>query len=209
MKLTSKHKVKDLPKFTFLLEHSDTDLMKEVAKFDLPMKIGKEDSKFRTLHKWICKKIKSKKVFEKRIFEVKDFQSISIGEMMEIWDISNNEQLVEVSARIFLGVTDQKKISNLPLIDFLRLMIHLEKVSKMAANEFKKLNRENKDPKLRNILSKYKGSDFGMIARFCKLFPIYTLEQAKNISWVICFKAFEEETKSNDIQTEINESYKS
>ena len=182
MKITNKNTVKDLKKFAFLLDHSDTQLMDEVKKFELPEKVGK--------------------------YPVKDYNEISISDMLLLWDIQYNEQLIKLAGHIFLGVTDIKKLYHLPLIDFLRLNVHLEQVSKMAANKFKELERQNNDPKIRKILAKYKGSDFGIIARFCKLFPIYTLEEAKNISWVIVYKAFEEETKSNDIQTEIQEAYK-
>jgi len=178
MKITSKHKVKDLSKFAFLLDHSDTDLMKEVGKFDLPEKIGR--------------------------YPVKDFNEISIEDMIIIWGISTPEQLTENSARIFLRVANQKIVSCLPLIDFLRLNIHLEKVSKTVANEFKKLSREHPDPKIRKILEKYKGSAFDMIDRFRKLYPAYKIDEIKKLSWNDFLQAFQSDTKSNDIQIEVN-----
>ena len=147
----------------------------------------------------------AKKVFEQRVFDIKDFNEISIEDMIIVWDVSDNEQLVILTARIFLEIEDEKKISKLPLIDFLRLTSHLETISKLVANEFKKISRESEDPKIRNILSKYKGSAFDMLDRFCRLYPAYKIEEVKKMDWNTVLQAFISETKHNDIQTEINE----
>ena len=123
---------------------------------------------------------------------------------MNIWDIKDQNTLTKLTAKIFLNI-EEEKIPNLPLIDFLRLTLFVEEKSLFAANLFKKLQRESKDAKIRAILENYRGSEFGIIARFCKLYPAYTLEQAADLSWVKVYNAFEEDTKINDINEAIAE----
>ena len=178
MKITSKHKMSDLPKVLFIEKYSEIKLMEEIKKFDVP------------------KEIKG--------IQVKDNQDISIGDMLEIWDITDQNTLFELTARVFLDLK-LDKIPRLPLIDFLRLAEYTNETSLMAANLFKSLSRDPKDVRIKDILMKYKGSAFGIIARFCTQFPVYTLEEAKKLSWVKIYLAFEEKTKENDIQLEISE----
>jgi len=178
MKITAKHKMKDLPVIMHIVNNSKVDLMTEIMRFDVPKKING------------C--------------EVIDFQSISINDMLSIWDIKDQKDLIELTANIFLGL-EPESIPELPLIDFLRLTKHTEEKGAYAAKLFQSLHREPKDKRISNILAKYKGSKFDIISRFCEQFPAYTLEQAKEREWVKIYLAFEAKTKRNDIQTEINE----
>lgn len=191
MKITSKHKMKDLAKMSFILSHSSQDLMEEVRVFDIPTHINK--------------------------IPVRRFECVEMGELLELWDIKDNNELITKTASVFLkqeietkkGLKiidfDIKKIPNLPLIDFLRLTLYCEERFTYAAKLFKSLQRQSDDPKVQAILDDYKGSEYGIIARYCKIFPgKYTIQEAKKVSWVDVYLAFDEETKQNDIQLRIS-----
>ena len=187
MKITSKHKMKDLAKMSFILSHSSQDLMEEIRVFNVPTHINK--------------------------IPIRRFETVEMGELLELWDVKNQEQLIIKTAKILLKQEletkvidfDTKEIPNLPLIDFLGLTLHCEERFTYAAKLFKSLQRTSDDPKIQEILDDYKGSEYGIIARYCKLFPgKYTIQEAKKVSWVDVYLAFEEETKQNDIQLRIS-----
>ena len=179
--------MKDLAKMSFILSHSSQDLMEEVRVFNVPTNINK--------------------------IPVRRFECVEMGELLDLWDVKNQEQLIVKTAKTLLKQEletkniefDIKKIPNLPLIDFLRLTLHCEERFTYAASLFKSLQRTSDDPKVQAILDDYKGSEYGIIARYCKLFPgKYTIQEAKKVSWVDVYLAFEEETKNNDIQLRIS-----
>lgn len=175
MKITSKHKMKDLKRMMFILTNSDDNLLDKIKAYDVPTEING--------------------------IKVKPYKDISIDNMLDIWDIKTTEQLYKMTAEAFLDL-DEKEIPELPLIDFIRLTQYTEEIAILVAELFKKLHREPEDIRIVDILSKYKSNQFGIVARFCSMFPAYTLEQASQLPWTVIYLAFENKTIEYDIELE-------
>lgn len=175
MKITSKHKMKDFPRLEFIIKNSDTDFLGKVKEYDVPTELNG--------------------------IKVKEYTDISIDNMLDIWDISSEKSLYKMTVEAFLEL-EEKDIPELPLIDFIRLTQYTEEVSLTVGNLFKALHREPEDIRVADILSRHKGEQFDIIARFCTMFPAYTLEQAKDISWTIIYLSFKNKTTEYDIELE-------
>ena len=167
--------MKDLKRMMFILNNSDDNLLDKIKAFDVPTEING--------------------------IKVKPYKDISIDNMLDIWDIKTTEQLYKMTAEAFLEL-DEKEIPKLPLIDFIRLTQYTEEIAILVAELFKKLHREPEDIRIVDILSKYKSNQFGIVARFCNMFPAYTLEQASQLSWTVIYLAFENKTIEYDIELE-------
>ena len=68
MKITSKHKMKDLKRMMFILTNSDDNLLDKIKAYDVPTEING--------------------------IKVKPYKDISIDNMLDIWDIKTTEQVV-------------------------------------------------------------------------------------------------------------------
>ena len=162
--------------------------MEEVRKFDVPKKIG--------------------------FVSITEQNKIPIKDVFKIWDIKDNDSLINATSDVFLKNTRMKRFiytlqfgknDNLPMIDFLRLCGHTEDTGKHIANLFDGLKREVKDESKKAIYAKYNGSKFDFIQRFCKIAPAYTYDQAYELPWPTIYMAFRSKVISEDIEEQIAE----
>jgi hypothetical protein len=187
MIINAKTKMSKMSKVSFLLKYSDIKFIDEIKKF---------------------------KVVDKfKFLKVANQYTISIGDMFQIWDVKDNNQLMSLTIKCFLKDTRIKKFlfwllyieeKNLPLIDFTRLIIHTQETGELAAKYFQSLKVLSTDERIDEILNKYKGDPMDMISRFCKMFPAYTIKEALKMSWYDVYLAFKTSTKDNNIQIEIS-----
>lgn len=187
MIITKKTKMRAFDTLQYLLDVSNVDLQKEIKEFDVPKRIG--------------------------LVNVTDIGDIPIKHIFDIWDCSDNNELLKVTTEIFLKNTFWKKIlykiqffneKRLPLIDFTRLVIYASEVSELSAKKFKSCKVLSTDKRIDEIVSKYQGDKMDMIMKFCKLFPAYTVKTAMDVGWHDIYLAFKSETKDTNIQIEIS-----
>lgn len=187
MIIKSKTKMKDVTRAAYLSKYSQTKFIDEIKKFEVPKRLS--------------------------LIKVTNIQSISMSDMFQIWDVKDNNKLMELTKRIFICNKWYKKLlykiiyrneNNLPLIDFTRLIIQTEEIGTTAAKLFSNLKVISTDERVDAILKKYKGDKMDMIARFCRMFPAYTVKTAMQVSWYDIYLAFKTETKDNNIQIEIS-----
>lgn len=171
-------------RLNYVLNVSKLDFINEVKRFDVPKRFG--------------------------LVKVTGMYSLSIGDIIRLWDVSDNNELMEVAKEIFL--TDKwykelllPKTELLPMIKFTRLIIHAEETGKHAAQMFGKLKVNHSDSRMDAILSKYEGDPMDMISRFCKMFPSYTIKEALKVSWYDVYLAFKTDTKDANIQLEVSQ----
>ena len=187
MIINAKTKMNKMSKVSFLLKYSEVKFIEEIKKFKVP-------AKFKSL-------------------KVANPYSIAIGDMFQIWDVKDNNQLMALALKCFLKDTKLKRLlfwlqyrkaENLPLIDFTRLIVHTQETGEMAAKYFASCKTLSTDERIDEILKKYKGDPMDMISRFCKMFPAYTVKEAMKVSWYDVYLAFQTSTKDNNIQIEIS-----
>ena len=188
MIITSRTKMYVFKRLQAILNASDTNILDEVKKFDIPKQIG--------------------------FIKVTDINDIPIGKMFEIWEVKTNEELINKTIDVFLKNTLWKKIlfklnffneKYLPLIDFMRLVLYTNEVSELVANYFKSCKVLTVDKRYEAIYNKYKGEYIDVIINFCKIFPSYTIEQAMKVSWVDIYQTVKANTKDINIQIEISQ----
>lgn len=188
MIITSRTKMYVFKRLQAILNASDTNILDEVKKFDIPKQIG--------------------------FIKVTDINDIPIGKMFEIWEVKTNEELINKTIDVFLKNTFWKKIlfklnffneKYLPLIDFMRLVLYTNDVSELVANYFKSCKVLTVDKRYEAIYNKYKGEYIDVIINFCKIFPSYTIEQAMKVSWVDIYQTVKANTKDINIQIEISQ----
>ena len=188
MIITSRTKMYVFKRLQAILNASDTNILDEVKKFDIPKQIG--------------------------FIKVTDINDIPIGKMFEIWEVKTNEELINKTIDVFLKNTLWKKIlfklnffneKYLPLIDFMRLVIYTNEVSELVANYFNSCKVLTVDKRYEAIYNKYKGEYIDVIINFCKIFPSYTIEQAMKVSWVDIYQTVKANTKDINIQIEISQ----
>lgn len=181
MKITHKTKFKELNKISYILSCSSRSLIEEVKRFDVPKEI-------------------------KGIL-VRDFSTVEIGELLELWDVKDGKMLTELTAKIFLKQEkegeiidfDLKKLPNLPLIDFVRLQIHCEERVTYAANLFKSLQRKSENAQIQAIYDSISGDAYDMMSKYCELpWVKLDIKEAKKQSWVDVYMAFKRVTKDYD-----------
>lgn len=177
--------MKAINRANILLKYSDIDFVSQLKKFKVSKRIN-----------WL---------------RVVNYTELSIGDVIKIWDISNNNQLIEVTKQIFLLNTWYKRLyyrifvrndENLKLIDFSRLVINTQDVGEHVAKKFESIKPLYSDERIKDIAAKYKGESSDMIARFCKLYPAYTIETAMKVGWYDVYLAFKNDTQQNNIQVE-------
>lgn len=178
MKITEKTKMKELARIEPILACSRQELLTEIKRFDVPTKVAG--------------------------IEVIDASLIGLEDMLDIWNVKTEQDVLNLTAKCFLGL-EPKDIPNLPLIDFLRLSIHLQDTATKAAELFRSLKREPKDGRVAAILEDFQTSDFGIIDRFCQRPPYYDHEYACKIAWTIVYGCFAEDTKKYDIEEKMEE----
>ena len=188
MIITSRTKMYVFKRLQAVLNASDTNILDEVKKFDIPKQIG--------------------------FIKVTDINDIPIEKMFEIWEVKTNEELINKTIDVFLKNTLWKKIlfklnffneKYLPLIDFMRLVLYTNEVSELVANYFKSCKVLTVDKRYEAIYNKYKGEYIDVIINFCKIFPSYTIEQAMKVSWVDIYQTVKANTKDINIQIEISQ----
>lgn len=186
MTITNRTKMSAMTRLGYLLKYSKVDFIEEIKKYVVPARI--------------------------KLIKIAPIQSISIGDMFRIWDVKDNNDLMNLSIKLFLCNTVYKKIlfkllfineKNLPLIDFTRLIIHTKETGEKAAEMFQSLKIITTDERVEGILKKYKGSTSDMIARYCKLYPAHTQQSAMKVSWYDVYMAFKTDTISKNIDIEI------
>lgn len=178
MKITGRHKMKDLPKLSILLNHSKVSLLEQVAEFPIPDYIEK--------------------------YTVIPTNDICIEDMIMFWNAKTDVDMYKYTAKALLRVTEDK-ILNFPLIDFLRITLLMGEIAKEAANAFMSLQRESNNPKIKEIANSYANSDFSIIDRFVKRTPSYTHEEAAQVSWRIYYECFKLDTMDYDINEVVSE----
>lgn len=187
MIITKKTKMRAFDTLQHILDVSNVDLQKEIKEFPIPKKIG--------------------------LIAVADIGDIPIKHIFDIWDCSDNNELLKTTTAVFLKNTFWKKIiykiqffneKRLPLVDFTRLVIYASEVSELSAKKFKSCKVLSTDKRIDDIVSKYQGDKMDMIIKFCKLFPAYTVKTAMEVGWHDIYLAFKSETKDTNIQIEIS-----
>lgn len=130
---------------------------------------------------------------------------IQLQHILMAWNIKDEQALMKVTAKAF-GL-DAEKILTYPLIDFIRLTFALNDTAVKAAEMFKKLKRENKDSKIKEILSKFTTDN--PTAIFVEIMKAsngaYTQDQAAELSWKLAYDIIEAQTIEYDKQEAINE----
>ena len=188
MKITARTKMAKLGVVSVLQKVWDKTLIDEVRKFDVPDKIG--------------------------FIKVTNKNKIKISDVFKMWDIKDNESLINTTSEIFLKNTLVKKAlfyiqfrksERLPMIDFLRLCSYTEDTGKQIADLFDSLKREPKDENKKAIFAKYNGSRFDFIQRFCSIAPAYTYDEAYELPWPTVYMAFRSKVMAEDIDNELAE----
>lgn len=182
MKITEKNKVKDLVKLGWIVQCSNYDFIGQIKAFDIPTSLNGID--------------------------VLPIEKISLENMLKMWDCNDDTTLLKLTASVFLGINDDK-FNELPLIDFLRLTIHLKDTAILAAEQFQSLKRESKNPKIKAIMAGFSGTEFGIIDRFCLRMGMNDHDKAAETPWSIVFMCFREDTMKSDIEEAINETLNS
>jgi len=179
MRITEKTKVKELQKLGWLLSISNDNFIDQIKAFEVPTKVSG--------------------------INVLDSNEISLESMLHTWNCDNDETLIKLTAKVFLGIENEKEIQNLPLIDFVRLTIHLKDTATQAAELFKDLKRYSKDPRIKAVMMRFSGTDFGIIDRFALRMGGISHDQASETPWSIVYASFREDTTKADIEEAINE----
>ena len=186
MKITSKDTMRKLENYSFIINNSKDDLIVKINEFEVPKKI----------------------IF----IPVAHKYSICLGDLMDIWDVSDNNELMDLTVKVFLKDTLWKRflyalfvgsVKRLPLIDFMRLITYTNEISIESANMFKSLHREPESPKEKAIYLQHKAGRMDMIDRFIARYPAYTIEQVLKLSWLTVYYAFESETNTNDTRIKL------
>jgi hypothetical protein len=180
MTITGKTKMKDYDRIKPILRLA-LDFEAKVRTFAVPKRIGK--------------------------VEIKVNRQIQIQHLMQLWNVKEEQQLFELTAKAYgLNVS---KINEYPLIDFLRLVYDAKDAVDESVKLFETLKRTNKNEKIQAILDKYKSSPLGMLDRFVlRSNGAYNHDQAAECSWYIVYEAFNMDTQKYDIDLEINEAMK-
>lgn len=185
MIITGKTKMRDLQRANILIKYSDIDLAAQVRKYKVENRIAG--------------------------MKVADIYSLSMGEVIDIWNIQNETDLLNTTKHVFLLNSKLnrfiyrifvRKDENLPLIDFSRLLIHTQEVGEAIANKFSEIKPIYSDDRIKDIVAKYKSTADEMILRFCKLYPAYNFKTARNLCWYDIYMAFANDTKNQNIQVE-------
>lgn len=175
MKITSKHKMKDLATLGVVVKH-DSNFMSKVAEFECPDTI--DDVK------------------------LKLGGNIPLQYIVMCWDIKSDEELKQHCAN-GCGL-NAEKIDEYPLIDFLRLTLHFQEEAEKAAKMFMSLAREPKNEKLKGILSEFKTSKRAIFAEIMVTSGgAYTQEMAADLPWILAYDIIERNTIEYDKQMAI------
>lgn len=185
MIINGKTKMRDLVRANILIQYSDINLAEQVKKYKV----------------------------EKRIAEIKvtDIYSLSMGDVIDIWNIQNSDDLLNTTKQLFLLNTKVKRLQyrifvrkdeRLPLIDFSRLLIHTQETGEFIAQNFAEIKPIYSDERIKDIVAKYKSTADEMILRFCKLYPAYNFKTARALCWYDIYMAFANDTKNQNIQVE-------
>lgn len=186
--ITAKTKMRELGEVTLLTTLNNENVMDMVRKFSIPDRIG--------------------------YIKATHNNKISIGQIMDIWDIRTDRALIETTLKLFLKNDRYKrlvfalcyrKVERLPMIDFLLLVANTEDLGTKTAQLFETLKREPKDERKKAIYAKYKGNKFDFIKRFCDIAPAYTYDEAYNVPWPTVFMAFQAKVQQDDIEMELSE----
>jgi hypothetical protein len=137
--------------------------------------------------------------------KIRSAMEIQLQHILLAWNIKDEQGLLKVTAKAY-GL-DSDKIMEYPLIDFIRLTFELNDTAVKAAEMFKKLKRENKDSKIKEILSKFTTEN--PTAIFVEIMKAsagaYTQEMAAQLSWKLAYDIIEAQTIEYDKQNAINE----
>ncbi len=167
-------------RLNILLQFSNIDFKEKIMSFEVPSKIS-----------W-C--------------EVKNEQEFTINEIFNIWDLKDSKELPDMVYNIMLKKRLIKvPLKYMPLIDFTRLIFELIEIGERVKKHFDSIKVKPKDPRISEIAKKYSGDNMDFIARFCNMFPTYTIQEALNLSWVDIFLAFKSDAKDALINREILE----
>ena len=185
MIITGKTKMRDLQRANVLIKYSDIDLAAQVRKYKVEKQIAG--------------------------MKVADIYSLSMGDVIDIWNIQNETDLLNTTKHVFLLNSKLnrfiyrifvRKDENLPLIDFSRLLIHTQETGEFIAAKFAEIKPIYSDDRIKDIVAKYKSTADEMILRFCKLYPAYNFKTARNLCWYDIYMAFANDTKNQNIQVE-------
>lgn len=137
--------------------------------------------------------------------KMRSAMEIQLQHILMAWNIKDEQGLFRATAKAF-GL-DADNVLTYPLIDFIRLTLQLNDAAVKAAEMFKKLKRENKDSKIKEILSKFTTDNptaiFVEIMKASK--GAYTQEQAAELPWKLAYDIIEAQTIEYDKQEAISE----
>lgn len=183
MVITSKTKVKELPKIEALLKCSDTDFLEEVKKFDLPESVGK--------------------------YKVKGGYDVSFEDITKFWECKADNEFVKQVAESYLGIKSEKELLNLPLIDFTRLTIHAKDIVFECSERLKAIKREPTLEEKQAGIDEMTGSEFKLVRHFMLISPLNfkDYDEAFATPWSIIISELEAEAEKDQFQSRLNEIY--
>ena len=171
MKITEKHRIRDLARLGFILKH-DAKFMEKIGEQGLPEIIFNE--------------------------KVRHPAEIPLQYIIISWDTKDDSQWLNVTGKAF-GLKGD--INNYPMIDFLRLSVELSRESEKAANAFKTLKREIKDERLRKAIEGMQTSPRAIFVEIMQLSNgAYTQDAAADLGWVAAFDILQKAVNEYDRQ---------
>ena len=178
MKLTSKHKYGDLPKFAPIINVSDIDLLEEILKL-YPYKQNEHGTN----------------IIESPFIEVGGYKvangfEMSFENLVDFWQPKDEAQLIKHTAKVYLGIEKEKQINKLPLFEFLRLVIYAKDMAILAAEQFKQLKRQYSTEEIAAGIEEMESDDFDVVDRFCVRNGIVDRNEGYKTSWTIIFRCF-------------------
>lgn len=176
MKITKKTTMKEWPKVEFVLEVSRQDIFEEVSKFPIPERVGE--------------------------YHVIAQSDIKLKNMLELWEISDRQTLWDATCRSFLGIDYTEK---LPMIDFLRLVIHAEDTAKKAKARFDEVKTDLTSEDKKVGADKVSNPEYRMLEVYRSAHGYQDVNDVYEISWWMIYLYFKKLKDDYEIDKKRNE----
>ena len=184
MKITEKHKLKDMAEIAILLECSETDLLTECAKYPFTGKI--------------------------RGIVPKSFDDMTMREQVWLWDIKQTTELLSAICQIFFNIPEknvEKWLLKCPLIDFYSFVDSVNKRSIAHADLFSNLKVDlTEEEKKAGYGETTKSGAKTMVMEMSERRQI-TIDEAWDLKVIEYYLVFEHATEAANRQRRLNKIY--
>lgn len=114
--------------------------------------------------------------------------NISFEDLTLFADSKTEDELITSTAKVYLKLTDKKKIDNLPMLKFLRLMEYAKDITIYANKLFSTMKREYTKEEKEAGIENIKSDDFDLIDAFCKRNGIQNRDDGYKEHWIVIYR---------------------